>query len=765
MSDTEDHPEHEPYDGPSGGYGSLKSVAVILARERIPERSVDLLYQNKPGGFMCTSCAWAKPAEPHSAEFCENGVKATAWETTAKRADEAFFERHTLTELEGWRDFDLEEAGRLTRPMRYEAASDRYVPVPWEEAFAEIGAHLRALASPDEAVFYTSGRASLETSYLYQLFARAYGTNNLPDSSNMCHEPSSVGLPESIGVPVGTIQLDDFDACDLILYVAHNVATSSPRMLHQFAGAAKRGVPIISVNPLREKGLRRFKDPQSPREMLTGEETEISQTVHQVRVGGDLALMTGLCKAVIALDATRGGVLDRAFLDEHCAGFEDFAAWCEAADWDEIERLSGLSRTAIEAFAGQYARANNVIALYGMGLTQQMRGTENVRMLVNLLLLRGNMGRPGAGICAVRGHSNVQGQRTVGITEKPSLAPLDQIRDLYGFEPPRHTGKACQETFEGIVDGSVKALVQLGGNLLRAAPDRARLERAWRELPLTVSIATKLNRGHVVHGRAAYLLPCLGRIEVDAQATGPQAVSMEDSTAHFHGSKGRVRPASEHLRSEPAIVAGIAKATLEPNPAIPWDDWVGDYSLIRGAIERTWPHVFAGLNERMFEPGGLVRPLGARERRWETSTGRANFLTPSALDVVPGGSGEDVLTLTTVRSNDQFNTTIYGYRDRFRGIDGTRMVVFMNRADIERLGLAPDGYAELRSAIEDGEDRHVTGLRIVPYDIPEGCCAAYYPEANPLIPLSQHDPQAKTPAYKGVPVRVARASAPASDLA
>jgi len=793
MTKPRKNPTVRPYKGPAGGYGSLKSVAEILIREGLPVEGVRVTSrQNKPDGFMCVSCAWAKPAQPHPAEFCENGAKATAWEITKRRVDPDFFARHTLRELEGWRDFDLEEAGRLTQPMRWNAATDKYEPVAWQDAFSEIGRELRALGgNPDQTVFYTSGRASLEASYLYQLLARIYGTNNLPDSSNMCHESTSVALPESLGVSVGTVTLQDFEQTDMLLYIAHNPGTSAPRILHQLQDAAKRGVKIIGFNPLRERGLVRFINPQKPGEMLTLQETTIASQIVQVRNGGDIAALTGVCKALVEEDdalaaageahatdrarllaetrddagfSTRAAaetqaarrVLDHDFIAEHTDGFEIFADYCRGTAWADIERVSGVRRQTLKEVADAYAKANAVMAIYGMGLTQHVAGVQNVQMVVNLLLLRGNIGKPGAGVCPVRGHSNVQGQRTVGITEKPELAPLDKLKELYDFEPPRHEGLTTVTACEGMIDGGVKAFVALGGNFIRAAPDREKVEAAWRKLRLTVAIATKLNRSHVVHGEVAYLLPCLGRIEIDDQASGPQAVSMESSLAHFHGSRGQVRPASPHLRSEPAIIAGIAEATLAPNPKVPWSEWVGDYRRIREAIERTWPATFKGLDQKMFEPGGLTRPLAARERKWNTRTGKANFITPTQLFAGDEASfGRDgVLQLVTLRSNDQFNTTVYGYDDRFRGIKGTRMVAFMNAADVSALGLAEGQFIDLTTAIDDGVERSLRGLRIVTYDIPPGCIGAYYPEANPLVPLAHHDRKAHTPAYKAVPVRI-----------
>ncbi len=778
--------------GPAGGWGSARSVGEVLLREHIPVAGPSLLkHQNKPDGYMCVSCAWAKPAKTHPLEFCENGAKATAWEVTSRRADRAFFAAHTLAELEGWLDHDLEEQGRLTYPMRWDAASDTYVPVSWEDAFAEIGRELNAIA-PQQVEFYTSGRASLETSYMYQLFARIYGSNNLPDSSNMCHESSSVGLPESIGASVGTAILSDFQNCDCIFYIAQNVGTSSPRLLHDLQDAVDRGVKVVTFNMLREPGLERFVNPQAPGQMLTGKETHISSNYYQVRNGGDIAALFGIAKALIEGDdalhavhfskvsgsdseprdpsnaaavafaasvaaADRKHVLDHDFIAEHTAGFETFAEAARAYGWEELEWVSGLTREQMVEAARIYAASDAVLMVYGMGLTQQLMGVENVHMVANLALLRGNIGKPGANICAVRGHSNVQGQRTVGITEKPGLAPLDKLRDLYRFEPPRWEGHTTVDACQAILKGETRAFISLGGNFLRAAPETVAMEAAWRKLRLTVQIATKLNRSHVIHGEIAYLLPCLGRIERDEQAGGPQAVSMESSVAHFHGSRGRAKPASPELLSEPAIVAGLAKATLSQGD-VPWDRWVADYSEIRDAIERTYPETFKDFNRRLFQPGGIARPLPARERKWATGNGKANFITPDRLfpEFPAEAVGDDVLHLATLRSNDQFNTTIYGYSDRFRGIDGTRQVVFMNAGDIARLGFADGDIVDMITAIEPETQRIVRGFRIVAYAIPKGCCGAYYPETNPLFPLSHHSPKAKTPSYKLLPVRFVR---------
>jgi molybdopterin-dependent oxidoreductase alpha subunit len=751
----------EPYPHPAGGWGSVKKVATALLHEHVPfEGGKLLVHLNKTDGVACVSCAWAKPANPHPFEFCESGAKATAWEVTGKRCDAGFFEEHTVGELLGWSDHRLEAVGRLTTPLRWDAASDRYVPVDWDSALAEIGRELKAL-EPRSTVFYCSGRASLEASYMYQLLARLYGCNNLPDSSNMCHESTSVALPKTIGVPIGTVSLEDFEQTDCILFFGQNVGTNSPRMLHQLQEARRRGVPIITFNPLRETGLLHFANPQSPAEMLTGAETTISTHYLQVRAGGDSAAMLGVCKALIAADAAALAagtprVLDSGFIAEHTAGLEALVERAREESWSEIERLSGLARRDLEEVAAVYAGAHKVIGVFGMGLTQHRLGVQNVQMLSNLLLLRGNIGKPGAGICPVRGHSNVQGQRTVGITEKPELAPLDQLAKQYGFEPPRDKGLNTVETCEGVLDGSVRAFIGLGGNFVRAVPDTARVEAAWSRLRLTVQVATKLNRSHLVHGAVSYILPCLGRLEVDRQAGGEQAVSVEDSTGCMHGSKGRAEPAGELLRSEPAIIAGLAKAILPANHAVDWDAWVADYATIRDAIAETYPEIFHDFNARMWTPGGFRRPVPAAERKWKTPNGRANFIAPTVLDADPDQLTPqgDVLRLFTVRSDSQFNTTIYNEHDSFRGIHGGRRVLLINEADIARLGLKEGDLVDAAAVTGDGIARGVSGLRLVAYNVPVGCVAGYFPECNPLMALEHHALESMVPAAKSIAIRI-----------
>lgn len=751
---------YKPYNQPAGGWGSAKS----LARHSIAQRAVHTVpdvvrHHNKHGGYACTSCAWAKPAKPHFAEFCENGAKATFWDLTSKRTTPEFFQKHTVTELLNWDDYSLEDEGRLTHPMRYNNTTDRYEQVSWQEAFTEIGAKLKSYER-ESVVFYASGRASLETSYMYQLLARLYGNNNLPDSSNMCHETTSVALPQSIGTPVGTVHLEDFDHTDCILSFGQNVGTNSPRLLHNLQEARERGVPIIVFNPLREKGWEEFVNPQRAGQMITNNATEIATQYYQVRAGGDIAALMGIAKALIEWDddaakTNSDRILDTAFIDDHTHGFAEFSEMAREASWHELQETSGLKRSVMEAAARTYANSRAVIAIYGMGLTQHKLGIDNVQMLVNLLLLRGNIGKAGAGICPVRGHSNVQGQRTVGISEKTELVPLDRLAEQYAFEPPRKNGLNTVEACEGIINGSVSAFIGLGGNFVRAIPERELMEKSWRRLDLSVQVATKLNRSHLVTARTAYLLPCIVRTEIDSQATGPQIVTVEDSTTFIHASRGVAKPASEHLMSEIKIVAGIAKAALAPNPNVPWDEWVGDYSLVRDAIAKTFPADFHDFNARLDIPGGFPRNVVARQRQWKTNTGKANFKLPKALSAsFDDGLDQDVLRLITLRSNDQFNTTIYGFDDRFRGIKGSRMVVMMNKEDMIRLGIPNGKLVRLSTAVDDGIERTVCGFQVIEYDIPSGCCAAYYPECNALIPLWQFAEESKTPAAKSVPVRI-----------
>jgi molybdopterin-dependent oxidoreductase alpha subunit len=751
----------DDYEGAAAGWGALKAVAdAVRGQMAVVKEARGLLAMNQPHGFDCPGCAWPDPKHTASFEFCENGAKAVSWEATAKRTTPAFFAAHTVSELWNWSDFDLENEGRLTHPLVYDGVTDRYLPISWDEALAKIGTALRELADPDMAEFYTSGRSSNEAAFLYQLFAREYGTNNFPDCSNMCHEATSVGLPESIGVGKGTVTLEDFDHCDAVFCIGHNPGTNHPRMLTTLREVSKRGVPIIVINPLRERGLERFTAPQNPIEMLTLSSTPIASTYYLVKVGGDIAVLKGIMKTLLALDAKNlaeggPGVLDREFIKNHTAGIDGLLADIDRTSWGAIEEASGLSRPEIELVGNIYAKAKRVIINYGMGITQHRHGTGNVQQIANLLMLRGNIGRKGAGISPLRGHSNVQGDRTVGITEIPNDELLNGIARVFGFNPPRNKGHDAIGAVEAIRDGRSKALVCLGGNLAVAMSDPEVTFKAMRNLDLAVHIATKLNRSHLLLAKQSFILPCLGRTEIDVQATGRQSVTVEDSMSMVHASRGGLKPASEHLRSEPAIIAGIAVATL-PNTRVRWADLISDYGKIRDCIEAVFP-VFADFNARIKKPGGFRLYIAASEREWLTPTKKANFLICPGLDEDPRVADRDTLTLTTIRSHDQYNTTIYGLNDRYRGITGRRDVVFVNERDLASRGLKHGDLVDIAVAPDAGSEpgkRVMRNMTAVAYCIAQGSVAAYYPEANVLVALDHYDAKSGTPSYKSTPVRI-----------
>ncbi|PDT26986.1 CbbBc protein [Rhizobium sp. L9] len=753
----------ERYDRPAGGWDALKAVAKTLAHQQIIAQGTrTLLKANQPEGFDCPGCAWPDPKHTSSFEFCENGAKAITWESTAKKTDASFFEQHTVAALWEWTDHKLEDAGRITLPLLYNRDTDHYEPIGWDTAFELIASELNHLDSPHQAEFYTSGRASNESAFLYQLFVRAFGTNNFPDCSNMCHEATSVGLPMSIGVGKGTVTLEDFDHADAIFSFGHNPGTNHPRMMSTLHQASRRGVPIIVFNPLKERALERFAAPQDPLEMATMSSTRIASAYHQVRVGGDLAALKGIMKAIFVRDAEAiagggEGVLDRAFIAEHTVGFDALQADIESTSWADIESVSGLTPQAIESAADVYVKAKNVIVCYGMGLTQHAHGTENVQQVANLLMLRGNIGREGAGIAPIRGHSNVQGDRTVGITEIPTEALLEGMEKAFGFRPNGETGHSAIEAVDAIAEGRSKALICLGGNLAVAMSDQLATFQAMRKLDLAVHISTKLNRSHLLTARTSLILPCLGRTDLDTQDSGPQAVTVEDSMSMVHASRGFLKPPAKMLKSEPAIIAGIAKATLGGRYSIDWDGLIADYSRIRDKIEAVFPEFF-DFNKRVRVPGGFRLDVAASFRRWNTRTGKANFLVARGLLEDPLLTRPDALLLTTIRSHDQYNTTVYGMDDRYRGVFGRRDVLFMNPADLAALQLSDGDLIDIRCLI-DAEDRdlRVQRLTAVAYDIPSGSVAGYYPELNALVPLKHFDRTSGTPSYKGVPVAVARA--------
>ena len=765
MTDRREVPGVRPYDGPAGGWDALTAVAAALRSQEVVVDGVKtLLRNNQPDGFDCPGCAWPDPKHTSSFEFCENGAKAVTWEATSKRTTPEFFAVHPVSELLSWSDYALENEGRLTHPVVHDAISDRFVPISWDEAFARIGAGLKALPDPDLAEFYTSGRASNEAAFLFQLFVRAYGTNNFPDCSNMCHEATSVGLPVSIGVGKGTVTLEDYEKNDLLLSFGHNPGTNHPRMMTTFRNTARRGAPIIVFNPLKERALERFAAPQDPIQMMTFGSTPIASAIHQLKVGGDVAALKGMMKRVLERDAQDlagggPGKLDRAFIAEHTAGFEALKADLDATSWSDIERVSGLTRAAIESAADTYVAAERVIIAYGMGMTQHRNGTANVQQMMNLLLLRGNVGRPGAGLAPIRGHSNVQGDRTVGITEIPNKALLDGMERAFGFRPPEAAGHNAVEAGRAIMEGRVRAIVCLGGNFAVAMSDPGAMQAGIRKLDLAVHLSTKLNRTHLMTAKQTFILPVLGRTELDMQASGPQAVTVEDSVSMVHASRGKLQPASDQLRSEAAIIAGIAKATLNGRYGIDWDGFIADYDRIRDKIEIVFPD-FKDYNARIRVPGGFLLNVPASHREWRTPNKKANFLVMEGLCEDPRAGQADVLTLTTLRAHDQYNTTIYGLNDRYRGVFGRRDVLFMHQDDLSARELSHGDLVEVEAVPYDGEvddARRTITLTALAYQIPRGCAATYYPEANVLVPLAHHDPKSGTPSYKSIPVKVRRA--------
>ena len=757
-----------PYTRPAAGWDALKHVAISLHHERVaPANLKALLAQNQPDGFDCPGCAWPDRDHGSTFAFCENGAKAVAAEATSRRAGLELFAGTTVTQLLAQSDYALEQYGRLTQPMVYDAASDRYVPIAWEDAYALVGRHLRALPDPDQAAFYTSGRASNEAAFLFQLMARLYGTNNFPDCSNMCHEATSRGLPATVGIGKGTVTLDDFDLADTILIFGQNPATNHPRMLAELRGCARRGGSIVSINPLRERGLERFMDPQSALEMATLGSTRLAGLFVQPTLGGDFALIKAVAKRVVEHDdaaqaAGAPAVIDHAFIDEHCSGFDAFRDDLRAQSWDLLLQESGVARAQLEALTDIFIKGQRIIATWGMGLTQHKHSVAAIRMLSNLMMLRGQIGKPGAGLCPVRGHSNVQGDRTMGIEEQPTAAFLDRLGQVYGFAPPRKHGHDVVATIEAMQRGEVKVFIALGGNFAAATPDTPLTCAALRQCALTVQVATKLNRSHLVIGKEALLLPTLGRTEIDLQDGVAQGVTVEDSMSMVHVSYGRNAPASPQLRSEVAIVAGMAEATVGSARA-DWRAYAADYARIRDDIEKVFDD-FYDYNARVAQPGGFHLTVASRQRVWKTPSGKASFIVaPLQLDTplhrARQRHGERLMVLMSTRSHDQYNTTIYGMDDRYRGVYGTRRVVFANAADIAMLGFADGETVDLIGAWDDGVARRADAFRLVAYDIPRGCLGAYYPETNALVPLASTADGAGTPTSKSVPVLLQRSAA------
>lgn len=747
-------PRYKPYNQPAGGWGAAGATAkVLLQQSVIGKGSKALLAMNQPGGFKCPSCAFPDADERKKLEFCENGAKALAWEATQFRAGRELFAQHTVTELMAQTDYWLEMQGRLTEPMRYDAATDHYVPCSWDDAFALIGRHLQALDSPHQAEFYTSGRTPNEAAFLYSIFVREFGTNNFPDCSNMCHEPTSRGLPPAIGVGKGTIVLQDFEHAEAIFVIGQNTGTNSPRMMSNLVEARKRGIPIVAVNPMPERALIRFAEPQDVVQMATFGSTEITSEFVHIRIGGDLALIKGMMKVMFEREAQGERVLDHDFLSEHTVGLEALREDVMAQDWDEIVQVSGISQAQIRRCAEIYIRSKATVICYGMGLTQHQYGSRLLQQVASLLMLRGNFGKPGAGIGPIRGHSNVQGDRTVGIDEKPKPAYLDRVQQVFGFDPPREHGHHVVESIEAMLDGSAKVFIGLGGNFIHAVPDTPRAYEAMRGLDLTVGIATKLNRGHLVHGRDALILPVVARSERIVTRAGEQFVTIEDAMSNVTASRGVLEPVSADVLPEVEIVCRMAMAAL-PHSKVDWAGCMHDYAPIRELIAAVYPEIYTGFNERIQQPHGFHLDIPPRRRVWPTPNGKANILVMPGLDVDDPVHDPDMLRLATVRSHDQYNTTIYSYNDRYRGVYNDRMVLFMNIEDRLARGLDKEARVSLETISGDGVQRRIEGLTVLDYPMPRGALAGYYPELNPLLPLDYYDRISGTPAAKSIPVRV-----------
>ncbi|WP_030672444.1 FdhF/YdeP family oxidoreductase [Streptomyces rimosus] len=744
----QDAPEVTAPEHSAVGLPAIKHALRVSQQQMgVRRTALTLLRVNQKDGFDCPGCAWPEPEHRHAAEFCENGAKAVAEEATLRRVTPEFFAAHPVSDLADRSGYWLGQQGRLTHPVYLPEGADRYEPVSWERAFDIIAEELTALDSPDEAVFYTSGRTSNEAAFLYQLFAREFGTNNLPDCSNMCHESSGSALTETIGIGKGSVLLEDLYKADLIIVAGQNPGTNHPRMLSALEQAKNGGAKIISINPLPEAGLERFKNPQTPRG-LAGRGTALTDLFLQVRIGGDQALFRTLNRLILETE----GAVDTGFIEEHTHGFEEFAAAARAdTDWEQTLAATGLTRAEIERALEMVLKSRRTIVCWAMGLTQHKHSVPTIQEVVNFLLLRGNIGRPGAGVCPVRGHSNVQGDRTMGIFERPAPAFLDALEKEFGFAPPREHGFDVVRAIRALRDGDAKVFFAMGGNFVSATPDTEVTEAAVRRARLTVHVSTKLNRSHVVTGARALILPTLGRTERDVQAGGEQFVTVEDSMGMVHASRGRLAPASGHLLSEPAIVARLARRVLGQASPTPWEEFEKDYATIRDRIARVVPG-FEDFNAKVARPGGFALPHAPRDqRKFPTATGKANFTAaPVEYPHLPEGR----LLLQTLRSHDQYNTTIYGLDDRYRGIKNGRRVVLVNPEDARALGVADGSYTDLVSEWTDGTERRAPGFRVVHYPTARGCAAAYYPETNVLVPLDHTADTSNTPASKSLVVRL-----------
>ncbi|MBP3084703.1 FdhF/YdeP family oxidoreductase [Mycolicibacterium fortuitum] len=750
-----DQPEFHPYHHPAAGWGAAKSVTEFLIREREPidgPRAI-MKMNHENGGFDCPGCAWPDDMKGLKLDICENGIKHVTWEMTHKRCGPEFFAQHTVSELATWSDFALEDQGRLTEPMVYNSETDHYEPISWRDAFGLVGQALAGLDDPNQASFYTSGRLGNEATFLYQLMARELGTNNLPDCSNMCHEASGRALQAALGTGKGTVDLEDWETADALFIIGVNAASNAPRMLTALAEAYRRGAQIVHINPLVEAGATKTIIPHDFLRMATFKSTKTGTLNLQPRIGGDMALIRGIAKAVLEQAETDPKALDVEFIDRYTAGFENYRAVCEATSWEEIEYKSGVRLGDIRKAAEIYREADRSIISWCLGVTQHEHGVDSVREIVNLLLLRGNLGREGAGPSPVRGHSNVQGNRTCGIDHRPTAAFLDRLAEVCGIDPPREHGMDTVHTIEAMHRDEVKVFIGMGGNFASAAPDTAYTFTGLQKCDLTVQVSTKLNRSHVIHGRRALILPCLGRTEKDHQKAGVQSTSVEDSMSMVHLSVGMKKPASPHLMSEPAIIAGIAQAAL-PASSTPWSWYVEDYDRIRDTMAKVL-NGFEDFNRRVRLPLGFRIKQPARELIFLTPSGRAEF---SAVELPDDSTEAGILTLATLRSHDQWNTTIYSDNDRYRGVKNLRTLVFMNAQDMADRGIKEFDDVDIVATACDGSTRSLRRYKAIPYGIPRGCAAGYMPEMNVLCAIGDYSTQSDQPIMKNVKVRVSLSS-------
>lgn len=710
-----------------------------------------LFSVNQMKGFDCPGCAWPDPDDKRSAlgEYCENGVKAIAEEATSRRITADFFKEHSVEELSTWTDFKLGKSGRLTQPMILRKGKAHYEPIAWDEAFTTIARELNQLDSPDEAIFYTSGRTSNEAAFLYQLFVRQFGTNNLPDCSNMCHESSGVALSETVGIGKGSVRLEDFYITDLIIVMGQNPGTNHPRMMSALQKAKRNGAKIISVNPLVETGLRAFAHPQEVT-AIAGRSTQLTDLYLQLRINSDVALLKAIMKLLLEVEKSQPGkIFDHHFIKEQTEGYGELIDDLEAQNVEDLIAQTGLKASEVRKAAKMIIDSEKIIICWAMGLTQHVNGVQNIQEVVNLLLLKGSIGKPGAGTCPVRGHSNVQGDRTMGIWEKPKPAFLDKLENEFDFKAPRKHGYNTVEAIEAMHEGKAKVFFAMGGNFLSATPDTAFTAKALQNCALTVQVSTKLNRSHLITGKSAIILPCLGRTELDIQDGIEQFVSVENSMGIVHASRGGIIPASEDLLSEPAIVGLLAKFTLKQKSKTNWIEMAKDYDLIRDKIEDCIPG-FENYNERVRQDGGFYLPNGAREGQFNTSSKKAKF----TVNPVPQNKlGEEEYMMMTIRSHDQFNTTIYGMDDRYRGILNARRVILMNKADMAHLGLSQGDLVDLESNYI-GTKRHAPKFKVVSYNIPHKCVATYFPEANVLVPIDLIAEKSHTPASKLIKINI-----------